>query len=131
MKLEQTQTCPCGSGQPFDNCCGRWHAGGVAPDAVTLMRSRYSAYVLGNAAYLLDTWHPSTRPSNLDLNADPKPKWLGLEVKAHRPHDSDHAMVEFVARYKVNGRAFRMREISRFACEEGRWYYLDGDIAEG
>ncbi len=101
-----------------------------ATDAETLMRSRYSAYVQGDAAYLLATWHPDTRPSSLDLNADPKPKWLGLTVKRHVPLDADHARVEFEARYKLNGRAFRMRETSRFTRLDGRWYYLDGEVEE-
>lgn len=94
------------------------------------MRSRYSAYALGDAAYLLATWHPSTRPTTLDLEACPKPKWLRLEVQAHRPIDSNHATVEFVAHYKVNGRAFRMHETSRFTREDGLWYYLDGDVTD-
>ncbi len=101
-----------------------------ATDAETLMRSRYSAYVQGDAAYLLATWHPDTRPSSLDLNADPKPKWLGLTVKRHVPLDADHVRFEFEARYKLNGRAFRMRETSRFTRLDGRWYYLDGEVEE-
>lgn len=93
------------------------------------MRSRYSAYVLGDANYLLATWHPDTRPASLTFDDVPPPKWLGLDVKRHEVQDTDHATVEFVARYKVNGRAFRLVECSRFERIEGRWYYLDGDIA--
>lgn len=92
------------------------------------MRSRYTAYVLGNEAYVLATWHDSTRPASLHLSEPPVPKWLGLEVLRHAPQDAGHAVVEFVARYKVNGRAFKMREASRFVKEGGRWFYLDGDI---
>lgn len=91
------------------------------------MRSRYSAYVLGREDYLLATWHASTRPVALDLAASPRPKWLGLEVKAHLPA-GDAATVEFVARFKTGGRAQRMHEISRFVREDGRWYYVDGVI---
>jgi SEC-C motif-containing protein len=90
------------------------------------MRSRYSAYVLADTAYLLATWHPGTRPARLDL-AD-NPKWLGLKVLRHEQSDADHAVVEFVARYKIAGRAFRMHETSRFERIEGRWYYLDGEV---
>jgi SEC-C motif-containing protein len=95
-------------------------------DAEALMRSRYTAYTLGDAAYLLATWHPDTRPGDLDLDAEPRPKWLGLQVRRHVQSDPDHAEVEFVARYKIAGRAQRMHELSRFVRRDGRWYYLDG-----
>jgi len=94
------------------------------------MRSRYAAYVLRNEAYLLATWAPQTRPAALDLAAEPQPKWLGLEVKRHEQIDADHAFVEFVARYKVGGRAQRMHETSRFVREGGRWYYENGDVSD-
>jgi SEC-C motif-containing protein len=89
------------------------------------MRSRYSAYVLQLEGYLLFTWHASTRPATLNLGAEPQPKWLGLEVKA-RVQGDDSATIEFVARYRVGGRAQRLHEISRFVREEGRWYYVEG-----
>ncbi len=123
--------CPCGSGAPYAECCGRFHAGELhllAPDAERLMRSRYSAYVLGLADYLLATWHPSTRPVRLEPDP-PGLKWLGLEVRRHVPQDADHATVSFVARSKLGGRAQRMQETSRFVREGGRWYYVDGDVA--
>lgn len=91
------------------------------------MRSRYSAYVLGLEDYLLATWHVSTRPEALNLTAGPQPKWLGLDVKAHADC-GDAATVEFVARCRVDGRAQRMHEVSRFRREGGRWYYLDGMV---
>ena len=93
------------------------------------MRSRYSAYVLQLEDYLLATWHASTRPSELDLVADGT-KWLGLEVKRHQQQDDSHATVEFVARYRIAGRGHRLRELSRFVREHGRWYYIDGDLAD-
>ena len=123
-------SCPCGSGRALANCCGRYHEGQLAPDAESLMRSRYSAFVLGREDYLLATWHPSTRPAVLDLDATPRPHWLGLVVKAHAPLDATHATVEFVARYKLNGRAFRLHESSRFEKVDGRWLYVDGEIHE-
>jgi SEC-C motif-containing protein len=91
------------------------------------MRSRYSAYVLGNEAYLLATWHAATRPVSLELDRDGKTRWLGLDVRHHAASDATTATVEFVARYKVGGRASRMHEISRFVREGDRWYYVDGD----
>lgn len=124
------QACPCGTGRPLADCCGRFHAGEAAPDAERLMRSRYSAYVLGLEDYLLATWHPATRPASLELDAPPRPQWLGLTVKSHVPVDPSHATVEFVARYKLNGRAYRLHETSRFERVEGRWLYVDGEMRE-
>lgn len=94
------------------------------------MRSRYVAYVLGNEDYLLDTWAAETRPEELNLAEPPLPSWLGLSVKRHVPIDASHATVEFVARYRVNGRGHRLHEISRFELREGRWYYIDGEIKD-
>lgn len=95
------------------------------------MRSRYTAYVLDRVDYLLATWHPSTRPATL-APAEPGLAWLGLEVRRHQALDADHAVVEFVARSKLGGRAHRLHETSRFVREPagptGRWYYLDGDL---
>ena len=93
------------------------------------MRSRYSAYVLKRSGYLCQTWHPTTRPVALDLSDDDS-KWLGLEVRQHRQQDDAHATVEFVARYRIAGRGYRLRELSRFVREDGCWYYLDGQIAD-
>lgn len=89
------------------------------------MRSRYSAFVLEDAGYLLATWHPSTRPA--EISFEPGTKWLGLEVRDHRVLDEQHAEVEFVARMRHAGRASRLHERSRFVREQGRWYYLDGN----
>ena len=121
--------CPCGTGQPYAHCCARWHAGPLhlqAPDAALLMRSRYSAYVLGLGSYLRDTWHASTRPAQA-LQFDLGVHWLGLEVRRHTEQDADHAVVEFVARSKLGGRATRLHETSRFVREAGCWFYFDGD----
>ena len=90
------------------------------------MCSRYSAFVLGRSDYLMATWHASTRPA--DVSQDEATKWLGLQVRRHVVIDADHAQVEFVARYRTAGRGARIHEISRFVLEDGRWYYLDGDL---
>jgi SEC-C motif domain protein len=90
------------------------------------MRSRYSAFVLEDAAYLLATWHASTRPPQIDF--EPGLKWLGLEVRMHRVTGPESAEVEFVARSRLAGRAHRLHERSRFAHEQGRWFYVDGDL---
>jgi SEC-C motif-containing protein len=127
--------CPCGRrdarGQAlsFAGCCGRYLAdfeGTPAPDAEALMRSRYCAFMREDAAYLLATWHPSTRP--LVLAFEPGLKWLGLEVRDVRQPDATHAEVEFVARSRLAGRGHRLQERSRFVQEGGRWFYLDGDV---
>lgn len=92
------------------------------------MRARYSAYVRGDAAYLLASWHPSTRPTTLDLDeaSGVRTCWLGLTVQQTLDHDPDHAEVVFVARYRIGGgSAVRMTEHSRFVREQGHWYYLD------
>ena len=110
----------------FQDCCGPYLTGARwAPDAPTLMRSRYSAFVRGEVAYLLATWHGSTRPASLELEASAR--WLGLEVRLARVTGPDTAEVEFVARYRVAGRAVRQHELSRFVRQDNRWYYLDGD----
>lgn len=125
-----SSTCPCGGNGTYAECCGRYLDGGeITPSAEALMRSRYTAYTRQNASYLLASWHRSTRPASLDLTHDVPTKWLGLEVKRHEQQDREHAIVEFVARYKVNGRAHRLHETSRFVREDGRWFYVDGDIA--
>lgn len=120
--------CPCGRGE-YARCCGPLHAGAAAADAEALMRSRYSAYARGDAAYLKATWHASTRPATLDLVHSPPLRWLGLAVKRHRA-DGDRATVEFVARFRQGGgRAGRLHETSRFVREDGRWFYVDGDVS--
>ena len=91
------------------------------------MRSRYSAYVLQDAAYLRATWHTSTRPAV--INFEPGLRWLGLQVLQQQVADEDHASVQFVARSKLAGRAHRLVETSRFVRTAGRWFYLDGEIA--
>jgi SEC-C motif-containing protein len=124
--------CPCGcttvKGQPLalDACCGLYHSGHPAPDAESLMRSRYSAFVQGDVPYLLATWHSSQRPDELKLETDGK--WLGLQIKQHRVTGTDTAEVEFVARFRVGGKAVRQHERSRFVREGARWFYIDGDV---
>ncbi|MBI5006112.1 MAG: hypothetical protein HZB95_03200 [Nitrosomonadales bacterium] len=126
---QQSTICPCGSTKPYTACCARYVAGSEpAPTAEALMRSRYTAYTLLREDYLLATWHPSTRPAALGLAQEVATKWIGLEVKRHEQQDADHASVEFVARYKVNGRAQRLHEVSRFVREAGQWFYVDGEV---
>lgn len=125
----KAQPCPCGRPKNLADCCGRYFSGEVAaPDAESLMRSRYSAYALGLSPYLLATWHVSTRPETLILAATPQPKWIGLEIHQHAQQDAEHATVEFTARFRLGGRAQRMHEVSRFVLENDRWFYVDGEV---
>ena len=122
--------CPCGRTLAYAACCRRLLDGGdKAATAEQLMRSRYTAYTLGREDYLLATWQAGTRPASLGLAAMHPGKWLGLEVRRHAADalDPDRALVEFVARHKVGGRAHRLHETSRFVRENGVWFYVDGD----
>jgi len=138
--------CPCG-GPSLATCCGPYIDGvAIPPTAEALMRSRYTAYGQRNEPYLLATWHASTRPTEPIMSDEEKVQWLGLEVKSalrlrQRKAEAadDHAdlttdTVEFVARFKINGRAQRLHEVSNFVREpaEGglRWFYVDGSFPE-
>ncbi|MDY7545968.1 YchJ family metal-binding protein [Glaciimonas sp. CA11.2] len=147
-KSHNAALCPCGGGQ-FSTCCGRFLAPqvGLYPSvpqtAQELMRSRYTAYTLRDDVYLSATWHRSTRPAAENIvSADDGLKWLGLEIRQHET-DGNHATVEFVARYKVGGRAQRLHEVSQFVRELAetetkaqlnesayRWFYVDGYFPE-
>lgn len=117
--------CPCSAGLPYDECCGPLHHGErAAPTAAQLMRSRFSAFAVGDAAYLLATWHPSTRPAALEL--DPELRWYSLDVlRTERggPLDRD-GVVEFVAHHRSPDGAGELHEVSRFVREGGRWLYV-------
>ena len=121
--------CPCRKKSEqlsYDACCGRYHAGGALPaTAEALMRSRYAAFALGKTAYLLATWHPTSRPTNLTLAPDEE--WLSLRILAARTEpDGNSATVEFIARSRVGGTSRALHEISRFTREGGRWLYTSG-----
>ncbi|MFI9255404.1 YchJ family protein [Streptomyces sp. NPDC053069] len=122
-----SRTCPCGLSQPYDACCGRFHAGAAAaPTAELLMRSRYCAFVEGDAGYLLRTWHPRTRPGRLDL--DPRMKWTGLEILDATDGSAFHTTgtVTFRASYRGGS----LHERSRFERVDGAWVYVDGDFLD-
>lgn len=121
--------CPCGSGDVYDACCGRFHSGAAtAPTAEALMRSRYSAFAVRDAGYLRATWHPSTRPADLDLTESPR--WLRLEIVetvAGGPFDTS-GVVEFRACHRTAEGRGVLHERSTFTREDGRWLYVSGDI---
>ena len=124
--IKQTEACPCGSGSHYPQCCGQYLSGQWPETAEQLMRSRYTAFTLNADDYLLETWHKKTRPPILDLSDQAKVKWIGLKIIQHT-NEEDRAVVEFVARCKINGKAERIHEVSRFIHEDGRWFYVDGD----
>ena len=120
--------CPCQSGLPYDECCGAFHAGTyLAPTAERLMRSRYSAYAKNLRRYLLRTWHPSTRPEELEL--DPGLRWYRLDILARTRGGmlDTEGTVEFRASYRIQTQKGEQHEVSRFVKEDGRWFYVDGD----
>ncbi|MGK5077610.1 YchJ family protein [Janthinobacterium sp. HLX7-2] len=142
----KSPACPCG-GAAYASCCGPYITGAaLPPTAETLMRSRYTAFTMRDEAYLRATWHASTCPADALFAEEEKVHWLGLEVKsalrlrqrkaesANQAEEMNRDSVEFVARYKVNGRAHRLHEVSRFVREAGvggmRWFYLDGSFPE-
>ena len=122
--------CPCGSGEPYADCCRPLLRGErEAPDASALMRSRYTAFVRGDVAYLSSTWHPSTRPKRLDLEPV---QWRGLEVGEFTENSAGtpSATVTFTAHWLDDaGLPGTMREKSRFVRENGRWLYVDGELS--
>jgi SEC-C motif-containing protein len=119
--------CPCGTGVPYDACCGPAHTGSApAPTAEKLMRSRYSAFALGDAEYLLRTWHASTRPASLRL--DSSRRWAGLTIDATDGGGLLHktGTVEFTASYEDGAFHGSQHEKSSFVREDGQWFYVDG-----
>jgi SEC-C motif-containing protein len=125
----ESRNCMCLSGEQYRTCCGRFHSGAAeAATAEQLMRSRYSAFVLLDASYLLRTWYPAQAPKKLDL--DPEMHWRRLDIVAtDRGGPLDHqGTVEFKAFFRHRGDRGVLHEVSRFVRENGRWFYLDGKI---
>ncbi|THG34431.1 hypothetical protein E6C70_09195 [Glaciibacter flavus] len=118
--------CPCLSGLTFGECCGPLLRGErMAPTALQLMRSRFTAFAAGDARYLLATAHPSTRPPRLDLDDDQR--WYRLDIlgtSAGGPLDTT-GTVEFIAYFRGPQGRGELRELSRFVREDGRWFYLE------
>lgn len=126
MTAMSTRSCPCGLPEPYEKCCGRYHCGASAPTAEALMRSRYSAFVRLDEAYLMRTWHPRTRPAHLGL--DPGMRWTGLEILGTGDGSAFHSTgtVTFRASYRGGS----LHERSRFERVDGGWVYVDGDFLD-
>lgn len=118
--------CPCHSGQRYSDCCRPFHQGKSAPTAEVLMRSRYSAYVLSDAAYLHRTWSKQTRPTLKSLMQSHKIEWLGLTIERTEQGglEDSEGVVEFTASFSENAQEQELHETSRFVRENGRWVYL-------
>ena len=119
------ESCPCGAGETYLRCCGPQHLGmRSAESPETLMRARYSAFAKRDAAFLLKSWAPETRP--LDLGDLSDREWLGLTIKESGLSGPDAGYVRFAARYREGGRKGVLKERSRFRRENGLWMYVDG-----
>ncbi|MEV4636767.1 YchJ family protein [Actinoplanes sp. NPDC049548] len=121
--FDETSACPCGLGQPYGECCGPAHRGHAPATAEALMRSRYAAFALDDAEYVLHSWHPDTRPESVE--ADDTLRWTGLDVLEATGGGLFDAegVVEFRAHYRDGGRPGDMRERSRFVRHDGQWVY--------
>lgn len=125
--------CPCGSGSNVKECCGPYLEEGVLPNsAEALMRSRYTAYVKRDTGYLLDTWHPMTRPDPDNFTLQDDIFWQGLDVleTENGGKEDEKGTVTFVARFLHSERPCVLSEKSRFVKKDGKWLYVDGDIRE-
>ncbi len=125
--------CPCDTGEPFAACCGPILDGVPAPTALALMRSRYTAFVRKDFAYLVATHDPATlgKTNAADLaRATSRTVWLGLEIVSTEAggEADDTGVVEFIARGSTNRKTFAQRERSRFRRVAGHWVYSDGDV---
>lgn len=123
-------TCPCGIGEEYSSCCQLLHAGkAFAKTAEQLMRSRYSAFAKKQEQYVLDTWHPSMRNEEVNLKKDPT-WWLGLEILAcvEGLENDTTGEVEFIASYRLRKKEYKLHERSKFVKEDGKWFYVDGEI---
>lgn len=130
-RVSSDERCPCGTGHAYADCCGPLHAGTrPAATAVALMRSRFSAFAVGDADYLLTSWHPDTRPA--DVSLDETIVWRRLQIVDTDAggEDDPTGVVEFRAQYVHGGTRHILHERSRFERVKGRWRYLDGDLYE-
>ena len=126
-------SCPCGSGQGFDECCGPLLAGAPAASPDALMRSRYTAFTRADVDYLEATLAPEAKGDFDRGETDAWAKgaeWQGLELRAAPPPEpgATHGTVEFVARYRYQGKALAHHELGSFRLAEGRWLYVDGVV---
>ena len=121
--MEISQSCPCGSGKSYQQCCQPIHLGKAANNAEKLMRARYSAYALKNRDFILQSWAQEYRPKNLQLD---NIQWIRLKVLTFKESGTNQAEVHFIATWKEQGKAHKLEENSLFEKRDGQWYYLYG-----
>ncbi|WP_286920691.1 YchJ family protein [Marinobacter sp.] len=126
--MTSSSPCPCSSGKAYQDCCQCWHSGQPAPTPEALMRSRYAAFVLRNPDYLMATWHPDTRPTELGL--ENSPEWASLQV-LDASEQGARGRVHFRALYRAGVGWGYLEEISEFVREGDRWFYVAGETSEG
>jgi SEC-C motif domain protein len=126
--------CPCGSNKSFQTCCEPFINGNSLPEtAEQLMRSRYSAYTLGELGYIKKTCAPEALKDYDEEGVrtwSKQSKWLGLKIESTEkggPEDK-RGKVEFTAKYELNGKVLEHHEVSDFRKDDkGRWLFVDGD----
>lgn len=129
------QRCPCGSGKPFAFCCKPFvEFQKPAPTAELLMRSRYTAFVLGAIDYLVDTTTQEKRELiDREIIAEQVQctNWTGLEIiqKSGGDKDDGSGTVEFKASFETGEERCILHEHSNFRFENGHWFYVDGDVS--
>lgn len=132
---EQPNTaCPCGSGADYAICCQPFHNNHhAALTAETLMRSRYTAFVLENSEYVLQTWVEKKRPASLNFDGHPV-TWVGLIINetTNGLETDSTGKVDFTSTYIENGQLCELSEVSDFIKIDGLWYYVNGvcDVAK-
>lgn len=128
--MEHTTPCLCTSGLNYGQCCYLYHSSQqTATHAEVLMRSRFTAYVMRNADYLLATWDKSTRPADIDFSKDTV-EWYQLEIinKKKGGIKDTKGLVDFKAYYRHDGQEHVMSELSRFRKIDEHWYYQGGVV---
>jgi SEC-C motif-containing protein len=125
------KNCFCGNQAPFGQCCQPIISSKTeAQNAEQLMRSRFTAYVIEDYSYILQTYASHQRSSlTVSQLADSAQdtQWLNLQVLAHQPY-TNTAQVEFKAFYQVDGIYYVMHELSNFVYEDDNWCYTTGVI---
>lgn len=126
--IDDDVRCPCGSGDVFGGCCRPLLDGAPAPTAERLMRSRYTAFSLHDAEYLRESWHPTTRPPEIEFESDLEwRRLLIVDTVEGGPFDRS-GIVEFEAFWRQGDVRGSLRERSRFVRDDRYWAYVDGDV---
>ena len=127
------ENCLCGNGSPYEICCGMYHNNpGTAPTAEALMRSRYSAFALGNFDYIAATQKLEDEPNQTGedvKDSNQSTQWIKLEINATENglEKDKTGMVSFSAHFKEGKHIGRLSERSLFKKVKGQWFYISGE----